>query len=267
MDEFRGEGLRAIVTGSSGGIGGAICAALIESGGVVVGIDRAPGDGTSSRCGARFHHVDCDLARPDGIDAAFARADDLLGASPTLLVNCAATFYHGNVLQMQVEDIDRLLAVNVRAYILCAQQAGRRMAPAGGGRIINISSTAAEMGWRDEAVYCATKGAVKALTRGLAIDLAPYRIAVNAVSPGSIDTAGVSPEMRIGESVEHDILRTPYGRWGRPEEIAQTVRFLALDAGFITGQTITVDGGFTSTGLNYFGTLKAPALPGGHAQS
>lgn len=261
MDEFRGEGLRAVVTGSSGGIGGAICAALAEAGGVVVGMDRTPGDATSLRCGARFHHVNCDLARPERIEAAFARGDELLGASPTVLVNCAATFYHGNVLNMHTEDIDQLFAVNVRAYILCAQHAGRRMAAADGGRIVNISSTAAEMGWRDEAVYCATKGAIKALTRGLAIDLAPYRIAVNAVSPGSIDTPGVSPEMRIGESIEHDILRTPYGRWGRPEEIARAVQFLALDAGFITGQTITVDGGFTSTGLNYFGQVTAPSVP------
>ena len=258
MDEFRGEGLRAVVTGSSGGIGQAICAAIVEAGGDVVGLDRNPGSATASRCGSRFRHVDCDLARTDRIGEAFTRADEILSATPTVLVNCAATFHHGNVLQMQVEDVDRLLAVNVRAYITCAQQAGRRMATAGGGRIVSISSTAADMGWRDEAVYCATKGAIKALTRGLAIDLAPYRIAVNAVAPGSIDTPGVSPEMRIGESVAHDIARTPYGRWGRPEEIARTVLFLALDAGFITGQTITVDGGFTSTGLNYFGQVRPP---------
>jgi len=257
MDEFRGTGLRAVVTGSSGGIGGAICAALVDAGAVVVGLDTAPTDGTRARCGSAFRPLACDLRDPDRIAAAFAEANELLEGPVTILVNCAATFHVGHVLDMPVADVDRLLAVNVRACVVCAQEAGRRMAAVGGGRIVNVTSTAADMGWRNEALYCATKGALAALTRGLAVDLAPYRIAVNAVSPGSIDTAGVSHELRAGESVAHDLLRTPYGRWGRPEEIAAAVRFLAVDAGFMTGQTITVDGGFTAAGLTFFGETRA----------
>jgi len=261
MDEFKGGQLRAVVTGASGGIGQAICGALAKAGGDIVGFDRVTNDATLTHCGGKYRYIACDLAQPDAIRHAFAQVDAIPDFVPTVLVNCAATFYHGNVLAMSVSDIDRLLAVNVRAYIICAQEAGNRMARAGGGRIINISSTAAAMGWRNEAVYCATKGAVNALTRGLAIDLAPYRIAVNAVAPGSIDTPGVSPDMRVGESVEHDLLRTPYGRWGWPEEIAAMVRFLAVDAGFMTGETITVDGGFSSSGLTYFGQFQAPKIP------
>lgn len=260
MDEFYSQPLCAVVTGAAGGIGSAVCMALIEAGGRVAGIDKAPRPASTLARTSNYQHVTCDLSRTEEIAAAFAHLDQSLGFQPSVLVNCAATFYHGNILLMPVEDIDRLFAINVRAYVVCAQEAARRMKQNGGGRIINISSTASDMGWRDEAVYCATKGAVKALTRGLAIDLAPYHIAVNAVSPGSIDTPGVSPEMRVGESVAHDIQRTPYGRWGRPEEIARVVRFLAIEAGFMTGQTITVDGGFTSTGLNYFGGVQAPLL-------
>ena len=111
-----------------------------------------------------------------------------------------------------------------------------------------ISSTAAVQAWRNEAVYVASKGATAALVRGMAVDLAPLGIVVNAVAPGSIDTPGVSPEIRENaEAVRHDLDRTPLGRWGRPSEIAEAVLFLA-EATFVTGQSLYVDGGFLVTG-------------------
>ena len=98
-----------------------------------------------------------------------------------------------------------------------------------------------------------------ALTRAMAVDLGPLGIAVNAVAPGSVDTPGVGAVMHESESLAHDLSRTPLGRWGRPEEIARAVRFLAVDAPFMTGEVVTVDGGFTAAGMAFFGATQPPA--------
>jgi NAD(P)-dependent dehydrogenase (short-subunit alcohol dehydrogenase family) len=250
--------IRAVVTGGSRGIGQAICNALADEGATVINLDVLDGAETGSLVGDRYEHVRCDLAVPADIRAAFARADEVFAAPPTVLVNCAATFHYGHLLDVPIEDIDRVLAVNVRACMLCSQEAGRRMARAGAGRIVNIASTAAFMGWRNETAYCASKGAVVALTRAMAVDLGPLGIAVNAVAPGSVDTPGVGEVMHESESLAHDLARTPLGRWGQPAEIARAVRFLALDAPFTTGEVITVDGGFMAAGMAFFGGMQPP---------
>jgi NAD(P)-dependent dehydrogenase (short-subunit alcohol dehydrogenase family) len=249
---------RCIVTGAASGIGQAIAARFCDDGCTVVGLDVSDAAVTAERCGANFSALICDVADVAAVRAAFAHIDSLFGAPPDVLVNCAATFSQRHFLDEDPATFDRLYAVNVRGYMVCGQEAARRMRSAGRGSIVNIGSTAAEQGWRDESLYCATKGAVVMLTRGMAVDLAPYGITVNCVGPGSIDTPGVADVMHGSEIKQRDLARTPQGRWGRPSEIATAVRFLALDAEFTTGQVLYVDGGFLATGLGWFGSATAP---------
>jgi NAD(P)-dependent dehydrogenase (short-subunit alcohol dehydrogenase family) len=250
---------RCIVTGAASGIGQAIAARFCDDGCIVVGLDVNDASSTAERCGARFSAITCDVADLAAVRAAFLSIDSVFGAPPDVLVNCAGISSQRHFLDEDPETFDLLYAVNVRGYMVCGQEAARRMRSVGRGSIINIGSTAAVQGWRNESLYCATKGAVVMLTRGMAVDLAPYGITVNCVGPGSIDTPGVADVMRGSEIKDRDLVRTPQGRWGRPSEIATTVRFLALDAEFTTGQVLYVDGGFLATGLGWFDSATTPS--------
>ena len=126
-----------------------------------------------------------------------------------------------------------------------------------GGRIVVITSVAAEQGWAGETVYCATKAAQRALVQGMAVELAPFGILVNAVAPGIVEhrSTAMARTRDDPEVLRHDLERTPLGRFNTPEEVAAAVRFLATAEG-ITGQTIHVDNGFLATGLGYFGAAR-----------
>jgi NAD(P)-dependent dehydrogenase (short-subunit alcohol dehydrogenase family) len=248
-----------IVTGASRGIGQAIACRFARDGDVVVNFDVLDGSETAGACGEQFHTVLCDLAEPKQIYAAFSEADGIFSGPLDVLICCAAVFSFEYFLHETVENFDRLFAVNVRALMLCGQEAARRMAPRGHGSIVNIASTASVQAWRNETLYSATKGAVVMLTRGMAVDLAPLGIIVNAVAPGSVDTPGASGGLLPQrDAFRHDLDRTPMERWGRPEEIATAVHFLAVDAEFTTGQVLYVDGGFLAAGFTHF--LQRPSI-------
>jgi NAD(P)-dependent dehydrogenase (short-subunit alcohol dehydrogenase family) len=246
---------RVVLTGGSGGIGRAIARAFLADGWTVANLDRArfpDGDPAGLRT------IATDFADASSISAGFAAADAFLGAAPAALACCAAISRAAPFLDVASEDVDRMLAVNLRGTLLAGQEAGRRMRAAGGGRIVVITSVAAEQGWAAETVYGMTKAGQKALVQGMAVDLAPFGILVNAVAPGivAVESAGMAGTRADPEVMRHDLERQPHGRFATPGEVAAAVLFLARAEG-ISGATLTVDGGFMAAGLGWFGARRA----------
>jgi NAD(P)-dependent dehydrogenase (short-subunit alcohol dehydrogenase family) len=191
--------------------------------------------------------IAADLAQPDGPEAAAARALDALGGID-ILVNNAGVASRLPTVETGAAVIDRMLALNVRAPLLLVAAVVPSMSARGGGSIINLSSVSGLVGTPKRAAYAATKGAIDAATRSLAMELGPMGIRVNAVAPGVVDTdmwAKNKPVPGVVESIE---AMTPLGRWARPEDIADVIVFLAGDAArFVTGETISADGGMART--------------------
>lgn len=263
---------RVVITGASGGIGRVVAQSFTSAGATVANLDLQPDDDARALCGPGLRTIRADLGDPAAIDAAFAAIDGLFaGEAPEALVCCAAFSTANRFLDIPAAELDRMLAVNVRGTFLACQAAARRMQAAGGGRIVVITSVAAEQAWAGEMVYCATKAAQRSLVQGMAIELAPFGILVNAVAPGIVEhrSASMARTRDDPEVLRHDLERTPVGRFNAPEEVAAAVRFLAQADG-ITGQTLRVDNGFMAAGLAYFGRARdrlAPAQDGLAGQS
>ncbi len=159
-----------------------------------------------------------------------------------LLVNNAGVTDARDFLDTDQTAYDRMFDLNMRAYFFCAQRAVPSMRSRGGGCIINISSVHGGAGYPQHAAYAATKGAIVAFTRSLAIELAPEQIRVNAIGPGLIEVPRYFD--MPGYTTEHGNTLVPWGRIGTPADVAAAVAFLASDAAeFITGQLLYVDGG------------------------
>lgn len=241
----------ALVAGGSGGIGRAVVARLKADGFRVLNLDRVPFP--EQQAGVETMSVD--LADQASIERAFAEVDVRLGGKPPdVLVTLAAVSTAAHFLEVKTEDLDRMLSVNVRGTFLLCQAAANRMRDVRKGHIVVITSVAAVQAWAGEMIYCATKAAQLSLVQGMAVELAPFGIMVNAVGPGIIDVKSKGMAgTRADEAVyRHDMERTPLGRFGAPEEIAEAVLFLTRST-WMTGQTVYVDGGFLANGLAYFG--------------
>jgi NAD(P)-dependent dehydrogenase (short-subunit alcohol dehydrogenase family) len=239
----------ALVTGAQQGIGRALAVALAQDG-ADVGInyldDREAAERVAAEVrgtGRRPCLVQGDVSRKDYAEAMLDAVAKELG-TPRILVNNAGVFPRADFLAMTEEEWDRVLDVNLKGSFLCAQAAARRMvAVGGGGAIVNLSSVALR-GTPLGVHYAASKAGVMGLTRAMALALAPYRIRVNAIAPGLTDTAQPRQGNSEAELAELGRQIPLEGRMARPEEIAHVAVFLAAgESGWITGQTIHVNGG------------------------
>lgn len=238
-------GKAALVTGGSRGIGAAIALALAGRGAdVAITYVRSEARARSvaagiEALGRRSAIIRADSENSGEIVAAVDESADRLGRLD-ILVNSAGVFPFGPPESVTVDEADRTLAIHVRAPFLASRAALRHMPD--GGRIISIgSSLAGRVPQAGLALYAMSKSALIGMTKGLARDLGPRGITVNIVDPGSIDT-DMNPAG--GEAAESERALTALGRYGRPEEVAAVVAFLATGpAGYITGASIAVDGG------------------------
>ena len=165
-----------------------------------------------------------------------------------ILVNNAGTNVPEPFLEVSEDNLDRMLAVNVKGVFLVAQAAARCMVERGeGGSIINISSQMGHVGAPRRTVYCATKHAVEGLTKAMAVELAPHNVRVNSVAPTFVETPMTKPLLEDDTLREDTLSRIPLGRLGRVEDVTGAVLFLASPAaGPITGASLLVDGGWTA---------------------
>ncbi|MEU6644066.1 SDR family NAD(P)-dependent oxidoreductase [Saccharomonospora sp. NPDC046836] len=246
----RFEGRAAIVTGAGRGIGRAVTERLAREGARVAALDRDAELGARveqelQAAGLDVTFLQADIADTGQVEATIERITGELGP-PAVVVNNAALVRTTDFFAAPPEEIDDILAVNVRGGLIVGRTAARAMINAGnGGAIVNMSSITAAQGSPGMAAYSASKGAVSALTRSMAVALAEHGIRVNAVAPGTITTEAVAEIYSRETELRRQVLsRTPLRRLGEPAEVASVVAFLASDdASYITGQVIYPDGG------------------------
>lgn len=233
-----------IVTGAAHGIGRAIAMRFGSEGAhvIVTDVDTAGVEATVQEIiaheGLAMAGV-ADVSQKGAVDSLFDTVLERFGTVDVLVNNAGLINVERHFLEGDEAWWDRVLAVNLKGVFLCSLRAAHIMARKHQGVIINMSSGGATRSHRGMAAYDASKGGIEALTRAMALDLAPYGIRVNALIPGSIDTQGMSPEVKQerGQTI-------PLRRVGEPEELAGPAAFLASDdASYITGHALAVDGG------------------------
>lgn len=239
----------ALVTGAAQGIGEACAVALKEQGAHVVLADLQESVmDTAERAGGAGYVVD--MGDADAIGDLYDRIEAEHG-TVSWLVNNAGIALPGDFLSYPLEDFRKVLSINLEGVFVSTQRAANAMIEAGlKGAIVNMSSINAQVAIPAIPAYCASKGGVMQLTKASALALAPHGIRVNAVGPGSIDTAMMAGVNASEEALKRVLSRTPLGRVGEAREIASVVAFLCSDqSSYVTGETIYVDGG--RLGLNY----------------
>ncbi|MFE4709643.1 elongation factor P 5-aminopentanone reductase [Paenibacillus sp. NPDC056722] len=251
---FQGENSKPIgemtvlITGGSGGIGGAIAERFASVGMNIVihymNSHEAAND-VARRCmalGARVMTVTADVKDRSQLLRMAERLESC-GLQPDILVNNAGKAHYGMLADLSEEEWEEIMAVNLKGTFLCSQIFMPYMVSQRFGRIINVSSVWGISGASCEVAYSASKGGINAFTKALAKELAPSGVTVNAVAPGAVDTAMLANlEKEEVRMLEEEI---PVGRLGAPDEIASLVYFLALpESGYITGQVISPNGGW-----------------------
>jgi 2-deoxy-D-gluconate 3-dehydrogenase len=243
---FSLEGKTAFVTGGNGGLGRGIALGFRDAGARVIVAGRSPekNDAIACELGEDGMTISLDVRDEGAVQKAVSTIISNFG-SLDILVNNAGVVLGGSVLDMPQEDWDSVIGTNLTGSFLCAKHAGRAMVAAGnGGKIINIGSVYSAYGTPKFVEYGASKAGVLGLTRGLAIELAPYDIQVNAILPGWYET-DMTQESRSSSTAEEIRRKTPAGRWGLAEDLVGASIFLASAASsFVTGIALPVDGGY-----------------------
>jgi NAD(P)-dependent dehydrogenase (short-subunit alcohol dehydrogenase family) len=247
----------AAVTGSSSGIGRGIALALAGAGTAVVCGDLQPQprdsahdaqpeaatDALIRQRGGEAVFAYVDVSEPDEMEAFVSTATTRYGRLDVMVNNAGIWVGPRTIVEETEEEFDRTMAVNCKGVWLgCKCAISHMLTQSTGGAIVNIASIAGVVALEAEPSYCASKGAVVALTRQLALDFAPKKIRVNAICPGFVASALSAPA--LGNSPQHNL--TPWPRLGRSEDVARAAVFLALDSEWITGACIAVDGGYTA---------------------
>jgi 3-oxoacyl-[acyl-carrier protein] reductase len=242
-------GKSAIVTGASKGIGAGIAKALAAAGAAVIvnyAGDKAGAERVAAEiagAGGKARAVQGDVSKAADIARLFSEAKKTFGPLD-ILVNNAGVFKFEPLEAVREAEYRREFDINVLGTLLATQEALNHFGPKGGS-VINLSSVVGRHPVPGAVVYTATKGAVDTITRGLAKELAARNIRVNAIAPGATETEGAHSLGMVGSDMEKQIVaNTPLGRLGQPKDIAQAAVFLAgEDAGWITGEILTVSGG------------------------
>lgn len=247
---MRLDGKRAVVTGAAYGNGRGIARRFAQEGARVALADlderrNAETLALIEAAGGEAFTVRCDVSQRAAVQALIDQTIARFGGVDILVAN-AGISSAASLLEMTDEQWDRVLAVNLTGVFLCGQIAARAMVAAGRpGKIINIASVYSEICGPNSTNYCAAKGGVRMLTKAMAVDLAPYKINVNCIGPGIINTGMSEKTLATEAGMQRYLEIVPWGRVGQPEDIAATATFLASeDSDYITGTQIFVDGGW-----------------------
>lgn len=252
-DKFRLDNKISLVTGGSRGIGFGIAKSLAEAGSDLVLVARNEASlkqaqkALSPTCG-RIRSYSFDMSAVEKIDEMFAEIIKDTGGID-ILVNNAGSTRRGPAEALSIEDWNFVINLNMTAvFKLCQAFAKERIKTGQKGKIVNIASLMSETVREDNAPYAASKGGIRQLTKALAVDWARYQINVNAIGPGFIQTDLTRPLWENEEFNKWLEWKTPWARWGSPEDIGNAAVFLASPASeFVTGHILYVDGGLLST--------------------
>lgn len=236
-------GKTALVTGATGGIGGAIAAALHAQGATVAisGTREEKLNEVAGKLGERVHVLPCNLSDPDAVDALPGQAADAMGGLSILVANAGIT-RDNLMMRMKPEDFDQVIAVNLKSYWHLSKACLRGMMKAKFGRIIGVTSVVGVTGNPGQTNYAASKAGMIGMTKSLAAEIASRGVTANCIAPGFIATA-MTDALTDDQKTQIDAT-IPAGRMGSPEDIAAAAVYLASEeAAYVTGQTLHVNGG------------------------